>query len=283
MVYNADLNAGFIDSLFYLNSYYGITQDPITNDFIIIMKYYKYDLKHYIAENFYIIDWNKKLKILKSIISGLEHIHEQEIIHRDFHSGNILYENEYDIVISDLGISKSSTESIDNDKIYGIISYVAPEIFQGQKYTTSSDIYSFGMIMWELMTGRMPFWDQNNDLGLIIKICKDFRPPIIKNIPEGYAELMKKCWDPDSNKRPTAFVIIENLTDIMRAEEENLTEIIKSPNIGPIVTNNSNKSRPLSKMIDHIRSSRSQSIFISPPHMSLGNDLLYNDLFLTIL
>ena len=133
------------------------------------------------------------------------------------------------------------------------------------------------------MTGRMPFWNQNNDLELIVKIIRNFRPPIIKNTPKGYAELMKECWDPDPNKRPTAFVIIENLTDIMGGEEENPTEIIKSLDIGPIVTNNSNKSRPLSKMIDHIRSSRSQSIFISPPHMSLGNDLLYNDLFLTIL
>src|ERR1044072_4670012 len=149
MVYNADLNEGFLNSLFCLNTYYGMTQDPITKDFIIIMKYYKYDLKHYIAENFYTIDWNKKLKILESISRGLKHIHDQRIIHRDFHSGNILYENEYDIVISDLGISKSSTDSIEDDgKIYGIISYVAPEIFRGHQYTTASDIYSFGMIMW---------------------------------------------------------------------------------------------------------------------------------------
>jgi len=132
------------------------------------------------------------------------------------------------------------------------------------------------------MTGRMPFWNQNNDLELIVKIIRNFRPPIIKNTPKGYAELMKECWDPDPNKRPTAFVIIENLTDIMGGEEENPTEIIKSLDIGPIVTNNSNKSRPLSKMIDHIRSSRSQSISISLSHMSLGNNLLYNDLFLTI-
>jgi len=54
MVYNADLNKGFFNSLKYLNQYYGITQDPITEDFIIIMKYYKLgSLKDYIAKNFY--------------------------------------------------------------------------------------------------------------------------------------------------------------------------------------------------------------------------------------
>src|SRR6266542_659571 len=200
MVHNADLNEGFINSLFHLNSYYGITQDPITEDFIIIMKYYKCDLKYYIAENFYTIGWNKKLKILENIINGL--IHNQKIIHRDFHSGNILYENEDDVVISDLGISKSSIDN-DNDEIYGVISYMAPEILQGKEYTMASDIYSFGMIMWELMTGRMPFWDQAQDTELIIKICDGLRPPIVTNASEGYIKLMQECWNSDPNKRPT--------------------------------------------------------------------------------
>ncbi len=139
MIYNADLNEGFMRSLLYLNKYYDITQDPNTKDFIIIMKYYKYDLKHYIKENFYNIDWNKKLNILRYIIVGLDHLYNQKIIHRDL---NILYENDSDVVISDLGISKSAMESTDNNVIYGIISYIASEILQGKEYTTTSDIYS---------------------------------------------------------------------------------------------------------------------------------------------
>ncbi len=202
------------------------------------MKYYKYDLKHYIKENFYTIDWSKKLKILGNISNGLDHIHIQKIIHRDFHSGNILYENEDDTVISDLGISKSSIESVDNDdKIYGIIPYIAPEILQRQKYTTASDIYSFSMIMWELITGRMPFWDQNQDTDLIIKICDGLRPPIITNAPEGYIKLMQECWDSDPNKRPTS----SDINDIFHKEiipnYNGKIVIIKSLDIGPITLN----------------------------------------------
>src|SRR5688572_13387243 len=173
MVYDADLNEGFFNSLQYLNKYYGITQNPITEDFIIIMKYYKLgSLKDYITKNFYNIKWNEKLGILKNIIAGLNHLHNQKIIHRDFHSGNILYENEFNIVISDLEISKSSMDN-DDGKIYGVTSYVAPEILQRKKYTTASDIYSFGIIMWDLITGRTPFWDQNDYIQLILKICND--------------------------------------------------------------------------------------------------------------
>ncbi len=157
MIYIADLNNDFINSLFYLNEYYGVTQNPDTKDFIIIMKYYKHDLRNYLtkSKDFYDIKWDKKLKILRHIAEGLDHIHSQDIIHQDLHCGNILCENEDDVVISDLGISKSAMESTNDNKIYGIISYIAPEVLQRKECTKASDIYSFSMIMWEFMAGRM--------------------------------------------------------------------------------------------------------------------------------
>src|SRR5688572_31885988 len=104
------------------------------------MKYYKLgSLKDYITKNFYNIKWNEKLKMLIYIIQGLNHLHNQKIMHRDFHSGNILYENDFDIVISDLGISKSSIDN-DGDEIYGVISYMAPEILQGKEYTDRKSV-----------------------------------------------------------------------------------------------------------------------------------------------
>ncbi|RGB30935.1 kinase-like domain-containing protein, partial [Rhizophagus diaphanus] len=88
--------------------------------------------------------------------------------------------------------------------IYGIIPYMAPEIFQGREYTKASDIYSFGMIMWELMTGRRLFWNRNHDTELINVIFDGLRPPIVTNAPNGYIELMKECWHSDPEQRPHA-------------------------------------------------------------------------------
>jgi serine/threonine protein kinase len=149
---------------YFIIKYYGITQDPNTKDIMIIMPYYcSGDLTHYITKDFYSISWY--------LINGLKNIHSVKIVHRDFHSGNVFfdlycyyYSFGRNVRIGDLGLSKSATaESTDNsnNENYGIIPYMAPEIFLGQKYTTASDIYSFGMIMWELMTGRRPFWDRS--------------------------------------------------------------------------------------------------------------------------
>src|SRR4051795_8326644 len=84
----------------------------------------------------YNISWEEKLKNLKRITSGLICIHSVKIVYRDFHSGNIFF-NDEGAVIGDLGISKFATETADNlNEIYGIIPYMAPEICQKQKYTT---------------------------------------------------------------------------------------------------------------------------------------------------
>ncbi len=100
---------------------------------MLIMDYYESgDLRHYITKKFYDINWIDKLEILKHIINGLDHIHNQKFIHRDLHSGNILCgnsSNKHPVVISDLGISKSSMDN-DGGQIYRVISYMAPEILR---------------------------------------------------------------------------------------------------------------------------------------------------------
>jgi serine/threonine protein kinase len=185
---------------------------------MVVMKYIKDSSLKKALPNIVNDKWIVKLMKLCSIISGLKKIHEQKMIHCDFHHGNILNSkshSKYTLSISDLGLCKpvenfqSSFSSKKND-IYGVLPFVAPEVLRGKPYTPSSDIYSFSMIMWEFVSGIPPFNDRAHDLQLSINICKGERPECIEDVPQYYTDLMKKCWDKDPLKRPDASEI-ENL------------------------------------------------------------------------
>jgi hypothetical protein len=98
------------------------------------------------------------------------------------------------------------------------------------------------MVMWELMTGKRPFWDLNHDVNLVIDICDGVRPSIVTNAPEGYIELMQECWRHDPKRRPIASDIESKIRNILLIESDNCydnnpTKIIKSLGIGPVTIN----------------------------------------------
>ena len=152
-------------------------------------------------------NWNIKLQMLYKIIAGLNEIHKQNLIHCDFHDGNIL-NHKNKTYVSDLGLCRSLKSSSEKDSIYGVMPFMAPEILRGKPYTSASDIYSFSMIMWEFTSGSSPFNNRAHDLQLSISICKGERPKIIENTPQCYIDLMEKCWNDDPLKRPSASEIL---------------------------------------------------------------------------
>src|ERR1043165_8652188 len=168
--------------------------------------------------------FNVNLLKLKDIISGLNAIHQKQLIHCDFHHGNIL-DQEYLMLISDLGLCKPIEyfHHSKKDNIYGVLPFVAPEVLRGKSYIPAADIYSFSMIMWEFISGIPPFNDKAHDFQLTLSICKGERPKIIKNTPQCYVDLMEKCWNEDPLKRPTA----SEIKDLIKIWWDGLYGIIK--------------------------------------------------------
>ncbi|RGB26875.1 kinase-like domain-containing protein [Rhizophagus diaphanus] len=172
-------------------------------------------------ENF---DWRDRLTKLTRIILGLEEIHQKEMIHHDLHAGNILLEqvsfsdNVYpdNVYVSDMGLSGQVNDTNeDKTNIYGVLPYVAPEVLNEKPYTQASDIYSFGMIMYFIATGRPPFDDRKHDEDLANRIMSvnDFRPEINEQIvPKCYIDLMKRCWDSNADNRPSATEVKEMIS-----------------------------------------------------------------------
>jgi len=129
-------------------------------------------------------------------------------VHGDFHGGNILLDV-HDVLICDFGLRKPANQPNQTNEIYGVLPYIAPEILRGKKYTKAADVYSFGIIMWELISGIPAFNKRPHDFKLALKICKGERPDLAEGIAPEYQELMKRCWDSDPNKRPSAIELMK--------------------------------------------------------------------------
>ncbi|RIB23168.1 kinase-like domain-containing protein [Gigaspora rosea] len=161
------------------------------------------------------MNWKDKLNLLQCIASDLQIIHSHDLIHRDLHSGNILLNSVKSAYIADLGllISVNSASISKSDRICGILPYIAPEVFENKQYTKASDIYSFGIIMWEVLYGKPITFElkskAQSELQFQMQICNGLRPHIYENTPKCCADLMKRCWNIEAKGRPTATEICD--------------------------------------------------------------------------
>ncbi|RIB25331.1 kinase-like domain-containing protein, partial [Gigaspora rosea] len=166
--------------------------------------------------NFRKFNWKNKLETLIGLTKYLNQIHIAGYVHGDLHSGNILLSQDISggiiSYIADLGLSRKIEES-DSEGVYGVLPYVAPEVLNKQPYTTASDIYSFGVIMAEISTGKPPYYDIDYDVNLAIRICNGLRPEFDKSIPECYIQLANRCMDANPSCRPTASDIYNMLSN----------------------------------------------------------------------
>jgi serine/threonine protein kinase len=183
--------------------YFGISQDPITKDYILITEMATNgNLRNYLLQNNDSLNWEKKINILLKISVALQDIHSTGFIHRNLHGGNILQDDHDSPKISDLLLS-NFIDNNKNQKLYGVLPYVAPEILRGEEFTTASDVYSFSMIMWQISAGIPPFSNKPHNNQLAIDICNGTRPKIVPKTPKSFSMLMERCWDADPLLRPS--------------------------------------------------------------------------------
>ncbi|GBB85172.1 hypothetical protein RclHR1_11720004 [Rhizophagus clarus] len=170
---------------------YGISQNPDTKDYLMVLEYAECgNFNNYLNKNYENFDWLNGSKVLTHIIEGLGEIHQKQMVHRDFHIGNILFMNdEYKACISDMGLCKK-LDDIDKTSI-GVMPYIAPEVLRGRPYTQAADIYSFEVLALNIYNGIRP---EIND----------------KIAPKCYIDLMKKCWDSNSDNSPNSIELFHN-------------------------------------------------------------------------
>ena len=201
--------------------------------------------------------WELRYQIANDIANGLHFLQTRNppIIHRDLRSPNIFLRKDNTAVIGDFGLAREVYSTIGG--ILASWQWIAPECLDSNssEYDIRSDIYSFGVVLWELAAISMPFGEFASDpvyfnpsrqtyklVEIKRAIIEDnLRPTIPDDTPENFASLIKKCWDKDPCKRPTTLEIIEELKKMgTKGLDENEPIVPKeiSDCIYSIVTNN---------------------------------------------
>lgn len=138
------------------------------------------DLKSYIREN-YPISISRVISIMSQVIDAMNEAHKNGIIHRDLKPQNVLIDQSGDVKVTDFGIALISSQLplTQTNAIVGSIHYISPEQALGKKVTIKSDIYSLGIILYELLTGKVPF-DGDSPLNIAMKHTSLDLPSIIE-------------------------------------------------------------------------------------------------------
>ncbi|CAG8518010.1 5573_t:CDS:2, partial [Scutellospora calospora] len=225
----------FIDEEGHKNiiKFFGISRVWVGDEeFSLVLEYADLgDLRSYLSRN--ILTWEQKVDIARHIACGLQFLHNNEILHRDLHPGNVVIKNDNTLkfgiraIIIDFGLSKIvSRNSISGQGIKGIIKFMDPIIINefdgefGDMYTYSSDIYSLGFIMWDISGNGQMLKNENGQVEIIKKL-RGIQEKPVPGSTLSYIELYEKCWDKSPENRPNINQVCELIDkeDIINGKE----------------------------------------------------------------
>ncbi|XP_013769461.1 ephrin type-A receptor 7 isoform X3 [Pundamilia nyererei] len=158
--------------------------------------------------------------MLRGIAAGMRYLSDMGYVHRDLAARNILVNCNLVCKVSDFGLSRVIDD--DPEAVYTTtggkipVRWTAPEAIQYRKFTSASDVWSYGVVMWEVMSyGERPYWDMSNQ-DVIKAIEEGYRLPAPMDCPPGLHQLMLDCWQKDRAERPKFDQIVGILDKMIR-------------------------------------------------------------------
>jgi len=190
---------------------FGVSTDY--DNLAIIMQYYPKGSAHdFLIRDKNVISWKDTVKIAKTTAMGLWHLHSQDIIHRDVALRNILIDDNMNACLTDFGLALIKEEIQKKSKSMGSLAWMAPEAISKKLISEQSDIYSFGILLWELLTKATPYEDENPFDILNGVTAGTLRPHIPTDCPTIYKKLIEDCLKQSTEERPPLSVICKTLT-----------------------------------------------------------------------
>ncbi|CAI9100203.1 OLC1v1037146C1 [Oldenlandia corymbosa var. corymbosa] len=211
---------------------YGVASDGPLNCLAAVTEYMvNGSLKQVLHRKDRTIDRRKRLIIAMDATCGMEYLHEKKIVHFDLKSHNFLM-NMRDphrpvCKIGDLGLSKVKQRTLVTGGIRGTLPWMAPELLNGNNRVSEKvDVYSFGIVMWELLTGEEPYQNMRSEEIIAGIIRGDLRPEIPSWCDPAWRSLMERCWSTDPKSRPPFSEIAKELRKMAASMKHQVTETV---------------------------------------------------------
>jgi serine/threonine protein kinase len=156
------------------------------------------------------------LKVAIDVSKGMNYLHQNNIIHRDLKTANLLMDENELVKVADFGVARVQTQSGVMTAETGTYRWMAPEVIEHKPYDQKADVFSFGIALWELLTGELPYAYLTPLQAAVGVVQKGLRPTIPKNAHPRISELLQRCWQQDPKERPPFSEIIEILQHIAK-------------------------------------------------------------------
>ncbi|KAG0563697.1 hypothetical protein M758_8G050300 [Ceratodon purpureus] len=154
------------------------------------------------------------LSMALDVANGMEYLHSQGVVHRDLKSENLVLTEDLHLKLTDFGVGCLETECDLRSADTGTYRWMAPEMISHKHYSKKVDVYSFGIVLWELVTGLLPFEDMTPVQVAYAVVNKNLRPTIPDDCPAALRHLMEHCWIANPERRPNFYQIVQTLEDL---------------------------------------------------------------------
>ncbi|XP_036386101.1 mitogen-activated protein kinase kinase kinase 12 [Megalops cyprinoides] len=158
-----------------------------------------------------LVDWSM------GIAGGMNYLHLHKIIHRDLKSPNMLITYDDLVKISDFGTSKELSDKSTKMSFAGTVAWMAPEVIRNEPVSEKVDIWSFGVVLWEMLTGEVPYKDVDSSAIIWGVGNNSLQLPVPESCPDGFKILLRQCWNCKPRNRPSFRQILLHL-DIASAD-----------------------------------------------------------------
>ncbi|GAV56685.1 ACT domain-containing protein/Pkinase_Tyr domain-containing protein [Cephalotus follicularis] len=156
------------------------------------------------------------LRVAIDVSKGMNYLHQNNIIHRDLKAANLLMDENGVVKVADFGVARVQAQSGVMTGETGTYRWMAPEVIEHKPYDHRADVFSFGIVLWELLTGKLPYENLSPLQAAIGVVQEGLRPTICEQTHPKVVELLERCWHHDPLLRPEFSEILEILQRLAR-------------------------------------------------------------------